>query len=220
MPYFAPHETENRSGDDQYLTPMWAVRMWKEHHAPALPERVVDLGCGDFRVGRAFDAMAGFDLNPLPPHSPRVKVGDIFNLTRADFDDEDISIVSNPPFKLVKRWLKHCLLLAGKTGDVSLLIRTGVVQQTSFAHLPQDSILPQKRMCFDITKAYYLQEMERQARPKEKKSSAKPCKRDCPTGYRLGSPSESHGIYTFTHRSSDTHIARIVRDCKRFEVRR
>lgn len=218
MPYFVPLDAADRSGDDQYLTPMWAVRMWRAYHFPSLAHRVVDLGCGDFRVGRAFDAMAGFDLNPLATDWCVHRMN-VFSLTRADFDDRDISIVSNPPFNRIDLWLKHCLHLAGKTGDVSLLVRTGVIQQLSFDHLPVRSILPQKRLSFDITEAYYHQELERQKRPGEKKTSAKPCKHDCPTGYRLGSPGDAHGIYTFTHRSSDEHIARVVRDCKRFEVR-
>lgn len=100
--------------------------MWVAHHVPALPCPILDMGSGDGRIGKAFGASWYVDLDPLPGAPKETWIRNVFSLTRADFGGKDISIVGNPDFQEAHSWLGQALDLAGETGDVSFVLRTGV----------------------------------------------------------------------------------------------
>lgn len=191
---------EEQSGNHRYFTPGWLVRLWADLHRPALSARVVDLGAADFRLGEAFGAVLGYDLEPL---HLRVEQRDVLTLERDDVGGWDVSVISNPPFNLTKEFLEVGLHLAGTTGDVSLLLRCGTQQQISWPKHAHRSLLPRRRVQFEISREYYeflKADFDRKCieQPNKKHTlSASPY--DCPSGYRLGSPGDDHGIFIYSN---------------------
>lgn len=181
----------DQADNHTYFTPGWIVRMWADLHKPAMPHRVVDPCAGDGRIGLAFSAFALLDL---VPRAEGVKLADFLELTREHFGGIDASFVINPPFNLAREFVEKALELAGDDGDVCVLMRCGVLQQVGWPWNPVMSYLPKRRVSFEIT-AEYAAELDEQAIRKGRKPSHS--RADCPTGWKLGSPGDDHGIFVF-----------------------
>lgn len=180
-----------RSGHDLYMTPAWLLRLWVAHHRPAMPHRVVDPCAGDGRIGRAFGAFCLLDLHP---RAGGVLEQNFLELTRENFGGQDVSIVANPPFTLAYEFLEKGLELAGTDGDVAMVLRVGCLQQVGWAHRPVRAYLPKRRVQFEITPEY-AEFLTSEAVRKGKRPAHS--RADCPTGWRLGSPGDDHGIFVF-----------------------
>lgn len=182
---------ELRSGDDLYMTPGWLIRLWVARHKPSMPGRVIDPCAGDGRIGRAFRAFQMFDLTPRNEAVERL---DFLELIRENFGGVDVSVVMNPPFTLAREFLEKGLELAGDDGDVAMIMRPGCMQQAGWTHRPVRAFLPKRRVQFEITAEYAAFLTAEAARRGKKPSHSR---EDCPTGWKLGSPGDDHGIFVF-----------------------
>lgn len=203
MPRKSPSPAAEQAAGERYMCPPWFVRMFADHHRPALPHRVLDAGCADGRLGLAFNATAycDIDLSALPAHAGRRMKCDFFSIQRPrDPQNHGISIVTNPPFTRVTEWIRHCLHLAGDTGDVAVVLRTGVLQQVGFPFHPVRAYLPKRRVQFEVTpedatsinQARALEDIARGRKPRPPLAQLMKNGR-----WRLGSPADDHGIYVF-----------------------
>lgn len=189
MPRKSPSPAAEQAIGERYMTPAWFVRMLADHHRPALPDRVLDAGCADGRLGQAFNARWFCDLDlGLLQHSPGIS-SDFFELAM----DGDISIITNPPFTLLIDWIRHCLHLAGDTGDVAVILRTGVIHQVGFPFHPVRAYLPKRRVQFEVTPEDAASiNAERATKGKAPLAQLMKDGR-----WRLGSPGDDHGIFVF-----------------------
>lgn len=187
---------EEQSPNGVYYTPDWLIRLWKDHYEPRHPRAIVDVGAGDGRIGRAFDADIMLDLTPRAPDVFSIDIyGNVWNSPLVRYKGCDLSIVTNPPYGGILRWVTRCLELCGSHGEVCVLMRCGVLQLVSWSYMPYKVILPQHRVSFEVEEEYALEvNARRAARGKSPSAFKDPT---VPTGWKLGSPGDDHGIFVF-----------------------
>jgi hypothetical protein len=109
---------------DLYETPEWVTKVIAPYLPPHRP--VWEPACGSGKMSRALVACG------LPVTSSDIHLGEDFLKTTTSRADV---IVTNPPYKLARRFIEHALQLAGPTGVVAMLLRTDYDHASTRQHL-------------------------------------------------------------------------------------